>query len=324
MRSSSGIGAVCAFVALGAESARSAEGPTVAGPIGGTDIRSAQLPPPGLYGGFVALGSPAFDFVDGNGDTVPGLEQARLTKYLAGPFFLYVPDATVMGGNIGLAGFFPFGKTCGRLFALEPKDCDSGMGDPYVELSWSRSFGNWRQPSRPGALPIHEGLSVALGIGAILPLGSFDSSTPTNQARSPGTNIVDIAPSIAITYTTPPLIADGTEFSAKLFWNEYFENEETGYLSGALVNLDFALTERIGRWQVGLAGNYAVQVEDDRVFGVPVPPDGNRARSLALGGVVAVDIPETGSAIKFKVQRTVEAENAVKFWGASLSAVRRF
>jgi hypothetical protein len=31
------------------------EGPTVAGPIGGNDIRSAVLPPPGLYGGVVLL-----------------------------------------------------------------------------------------------------------------------------------------------------------------------------------------------------------------------------------------------------------------------------
>src|SRR5262249_42740535 len=43
------------------------EGSTVAGPIGGTDIRAAQLPPPGLYGGSVFLYAEAHQYIDGFG-----------------------------------------------------------------------------------------------------------------------------------------------------------------------------------------------------------------------------------------------------------------
>jgi hypothetical protein len=42
--------------------AHAIEGPAAAGPIGGTDIRSAMLPPPGLYGGTFALAAEAYTF----------------------------------------------------------------------------------------------------------------------------------------------------------------------------------------------------------------------------------------------------------------------
>ena len=99
-----------------------------------------------------------------------------------------------------------------------------------------------------GAYPVPEGLSVLLGVGAVLPLGKCDASDPLSQALSVGTNIWDFAPSIAVTYTTAPILVNSTEVSAKLFWNNYLENPETHYLTGTLLNLDFAVTERIGRF----------------------------------------------------------------------------
>lgn len=304
--------------------ATAAEGPTIAGPIGGTDIRSAQLPPPGLYAGVIFLGSPAYDFVDGGGHTIAGLQDARLTKYFTGPFFLYVLPAKVLGGSVGVAGIVPNGAICGRLFSTEPSKCTVGVGDPYVELSWSRSFGEFRSSQFSGALPIHQGLSVAAGLGVVLPLGRFESGSPTDLARSTGTNIYDIAPSFAVTYTTLPLLFEGTEFSAKLYWNKYLQNSETGYTTGSIASVDFALSERIGRFQIGLAGNYLLQLEDDELAGLPIPPDGKRAESLTLGAVVNVDLPESGASVKLKTQSSVYARNAAKFWGLSLGCVRKF
>src|SRR5687767_11519956 len=76
-----------------------AEGSSVAGPIGGTDIRAAQLPPPGLYGGLVLLYARANQFFDGSGKLVPALSGLDLTRMRAGPFLLYVPDVQVLGGS---------------------------------------------------------------------------------------------------------------------------------------------------------------------------------------------------------------------------------
>jgi len=314
--------AVC--VGIACSHSLAAEGPTIAGPIGGADIRSAQLPPPGLYGGMLLLGSPAYDFVDGHGKTIRALSAARLTKWFDGPFFIYVPDVKVLGGSIGLAGIVPNGALCGHLFANNPSECKSGIGDPYVEISWSRSFGYLRPSRFPGALPIHQGLTTMVGFGAVLPLGQYDPTDLTTQARSIGTNIYDFAPSLAFTYTTPPIFAEGTEFSAKMYLNNYLTNPATDYATGSIFNVDFAISERIGRFQVGLAGSYLLQVTDDTQFGVLIPPDGRRAKGLALGAIVNYDMPEIEASVKIKPIAAVRAENTVYFWGISIGWIKKF
>jgi hypothetical protein len=69
-------------IVMGSARVHALEGPTAAGPIGGTDIRQAILPPPGLYGGTVLLGAESFDFLDGQGHTIPALRTADLHKEL--------------------------------------------------------------------------------------------------------------------------------------------------------------------------------------------------------------------------------------------------
>jgi hypothetical protein len=160
-----------AFIFASCAPAFAVEGPTAAGPIGGTDIRSAVLPPPGLYGGTFLATATAFDFVDGNGDTIPALREAHLTKQLAGPFLFAVPDAKVLGGSIGLGFMIPIGNQCGRLFIGEARNCTSGVGDPYAEIDWSHSFGKVRPSKFPGAYPILQGLTVLVGFGVVFPGG---------------------------------------------------------------------------------------------------------------------------------------------------------
>jgi hypothetical protein len=300
------------------------EGPTAAGPIGGTDVRSAALPPPGLYGGAIGLAAATRGFVDGSGKTIPALADAYLEKQVTGPFLLYVPAISVLGGSVGIGGVVPIGNQCGHLNSGERIRCTTSVGDPYIEIDWSRSFGKLRPSKFAGAYPIFEGLSVLIGLGAVLPLGGFDTSDPTEQALSIGNNTWDIAPSFALTYTTAPIFADGTEFSGKVFWNNYFKNPTTQYLAGDLLNLDFAITERIGRVQAGLAGVYATQIEDDRLLGREIPPDGRRAELLMLGGVVNYDMPEHNSSVRVKALSSVLAENTVGLWVVVLGWARKY
>jgi hypothetical protein len=304
--------------------ALAAEGPTVAGPIGGTDLRSAVLPPPGLYGGIIVAGAATFDFVGGNGETILALREAHLAKELAGPFLYYVPDLKLLGGSIGFGGIVPVGNQCGHLFIGEPSHCTVGLGDPYVEIDWSRYFGKERPSKFLGAYPILQGLTILAGFGVVIPAGTFDASNPTEQALSIGTNIWDFAPTVAFTYTTPPILAEGTEISAKFYWNNYLENPETHYSTGDILDLDFALSEHIGRFQIGAAGAYVVQIQDDRLFGVPIPPDGRRVEVLQLGGVVAYDMPEYASSVKLKANSTVFATNAVTFWSVTFGWIKKF
>jgi hypothetical protein len=272
-----------------------AEGSSVAGPIGGNDIRAAQLPPPGLYGGTIQLYAEAHDFFDGHGNRVPALDALDLARTRVAPFLLYVPDVQLFGGSIGVVGMVPAGTECGRLFETTPKRCIAGVGDPYVELIWSRFFGTVRPSQDPGAYPIAEGLTIAAGFGMVVPIGRYSAVDAATQGLTIGNNVWDFAPMAAFTYMTKPILAEGTEISAKLYWNNYLTNPATEYLTGSVIDIDFAVSERIGQFQIGVAGYYAFQVEDDRQFGVPVAPDGRRGEVLTLGGVLAYDMPEHGA-----------------------------
>ena len=85
----------------------------------------------------------------------------------------------------------------------------------------------------------------------------------------------------------------------------------------------FAVTERIGRFQAGLAGFYSFQVADDMSFGVPVAPDGRRMRLLDLGGVVAYDMSEIAASMKLKVVSTVITQNSPAGYGIALSVIKK-
>ena len=313
------------FFLVGASSQSNAvEGPTAAGPIGGTDIRAALLPPPGVYFGTLQLAAQTIDFLDKDGNPIPGLKDARLTKGVAGPFIYYIPETKVLGGNVSFGALVPVAHGCGRLFTGTSSECNSGIGDPYIEISWSRFFGTYRPSQHAGAYPIPEGLAVMVGFGTVIPLGKYDASDPLSQALSIGTNNWDFAPTIALTYTTPPILGEGTEFSAKLFWNNYLENPETNYLTGDLMNLDFAITEHIGRFQVGLAGFYAWQIDDDRIAGTVIPPDGRRGQALQLGGVIAYDMPEHATSMKLKAIASPFAENTVTSWNVVFGWIKKY
>lgn len=304
------------------EPARAVEGPAVAGPIGGTDMRSALMPPPGLYGGVLAAAAGTLDFVDGEGDTIPAFRDAHLTRNLAGPFLYFVPDVKVFGGSVAIGGLAPAGNSCGHILIGEKDHCTNAIGDPYVELQWARSWAIVRQSRYAGAYPILEGLSILLGLGIVIPVGQYDAATPARQATSIGTNIWDVAPTVAMTYTTAPVLAEGTEFSAKLYWNNYWENPDTRHRTGDVVNVDFAITERMGRWQAGLAGFYAIQVDDDAVAGAAI--DGMRAETLQLGAVVNYDMPEHASSLKLKALTSAFSENTVYSWGVAFGWVKKF
>ena len=315
---------VAAAIGFVSSALLAAEGSTVAGPIGGTDIRSAQLPPPGLYGGTIQLYAEAYKFFDGDGDLVPALSGLELARTRVAPFLLYVPNVQVFGGSIGFGGIVPAGTDCGRLFRTTPKRCIEGVADPYLEMAWSRFFGSVRPSQHPGAFPIAEGLTVAIGFGTVVPIGRYSAKDAATQGLTVGNNTWDFAPILGLTYTTRPILAEGTEFSARLYWNNYLKNPATQYSTGDLVNIDFAISERIGRFQVGIAGYYAFQVEDDRQFGVAIPPDGRRLEALTLGGVLAYDMPEHSASLKIKALTTVIEHNTVRSPGVAVAWIKKF
>ena len=307
-----------------ATQARAVEGPTVAGPLGGTDIRSAILPPPGLYVGAVVVGAATIDFLDRDGNTIPALKDAYLHKELAAPFLYYVPNVKVLGGGIGFGGIIPGGNQCAALFVGQESRCKQAIGDPYVEIDWSRYFGRPRPSKYHGAYPILQGLNLLVGFGVVIPAGQYDATDRLSQIISVGTNIWDFSPTVAVTYTTGPILAEGTEFSAKFYYNTYLENPDTHYRTGDLINIDFAVSEHIGRFQVGVAGFFATQVADDELFGRSIPPDGQRAETLQLGPIVGYDMPEHSTSMKLKAITSMYAISTVTSWIVAFTLYKKF
>ena len=151
-----------------------------------------------------------------------------------------------------------------------------------------------------------------------------DNADILARVLSIGTNIWDFAPSVALTYTTRPILAEGTEFSAKAYYNTYLENPDTHYLTGDIINVDFAVSEHIGRFQVGVAGFFATQIGDDELFGVPIPPDGLQAETLQMGPVIAYDMPKHTMSMKLKALTSVYSINTVTSWGVTFGVFKKF
>ena len=222
----------------------------------------------------------AYQLRDGAGQPRAGLNAVDINSIGLGAVLLYVPDVKLFDGSIGFLGTTGVGQVCGQIVSTSPSRCRSGIGDSYVEMFWSRFYGFTRPSPDKTALPIREGLAVGAGLGAVLPFGPYDAIIQASNGVTVGSNTLIVAPSVAFTYTTPPLIAEGTEFSSKIYLNNYSTNSDTNYKSGSNIVADFAVSERIGRWQLGVAGYYLRQFEDDQRAGVRVAPDGRRAEVL--------------------------------------------
>ena len=91
------------------------------------------------------------------------------------------------------------------------------------------------------------------------------------------------------------------------------------------LNLDFAVSEHIGRFQAGLAGLYITQIADDTQFGIHVPPDGAGAEVLEFGPVLAYDLPEYGASVKIKALKSVsQRERRQRLGRRRSAAIKKF
>lgn len=283
-----------------------AEGQFFGGPVGGTDIRNAYLPPvPGFYVGAVAGAGMASQINGDNGKASP--VQAHAGSVIGGVGVLYVYPFKLFGGSLASAAQLPL--VDGYMSLNNRHEYFRGFGDTYVELlSWSKylgTFGTTPKSERP--LPkLPYGLTVKLSYAMIFPTGKYN----TTQIATPGHNVFFYIPNAAATYLTGPnFLGDGLEFSGHVFFDISSYNHRTNYSTGPLYDIDGAISERSGRWQYGVSGYYARQWGDDTQNGVPVLGNGKRLVSAAVGPVIAYDIPEWKASVKLKVNFPVYSRN---------------
>ncbi|WP_245290945.1 hypothetical protein [Methyloligella halotolerans] len=177
---------VCALtVGILSNSAFALEGPNAAGPIGGTDIHSGQLPPAGLYGGALGYVSKATDFKGPDGETLPPFREADLEKQYFSPYLMYVPDWKILGGSVGVLGFLPMGNQCGHLQIGEAENCSVGLGDPYVELDWSYFFGRYRPSKDPEAIRSSKACRSSSASASRFPTAAMTTTTASSRFLAP-------------------------------------------------------------------------------------------------------------------------------------------
>nr|WP_243771557.1 transporter [Burkholderia sp. D-99] len=274
-----------------------AQGVTYGGPVGGTDIQNAYLPPEsGLYGTFIGVGAYGDKFYDNSGRSPT--TSVRLPGGIAEFGLLYVYPFKLFGGTLGSSVATGYGW--GNITVNGQRRNFKGINDLYTDiLTWSKHLGSFE-----AGMP--RGLTVKLGYSMMIPIGKYN----TTDLYTTGQNTLYYIPNAALTYLTGPnMLGDGTEFSAHFFLDVAGSNAATNYRNGLVGDVDVAISEVIGRWQVGVAGYYARQFTDDKRNGQTVP--GNRFASAAVGPVVAYNIPQCKCSVKLKAQFSVLTRNSL-------------
>jgi hypothetical protein len=286
--------------------AYAAEGPVYGGPFGGTDIRNAYLPSvSGFYGSFVAGTAWASHSYNDSGDI--GSIPARTNVGVGAFGLMYVYPFHLLGGT--LASFVQTSVSTGYISVANHHDYYRGFRDTYSDiLSWSKYLGTPLGNSDKAVPGLPYGLTVKLAYSMLFPTGKYNNT----QLYTSGRNVFIYIPNFAVTYLTGPnFLGDGLEFSAHVFFDILGHNSATNYQTGPVYDIDGAVTERIGRWQVGVQGYYTRQWGGDTQDGQPVAPNGKRLVAAAVGPVVNYDIPEWKSSVKFKLTLPVYARNTL-------------
>ncbi|WP_175821261.1 transporter [Burkholderia sp. BCC0419] len=290
-----------AAAASGVNPVSASEGANYGGPVGGDDIQAAMLPPiSGFYGAVVAGYAVGNRYYGNDGHQDPALH-AKIASGVGAAGLLYVYPFKLLGGTLGTT--LQGSVNGGRIEINGVSQTYSGVSDLYSDvLMWSKYFGN----AQPGQPPV--GLTLKLAYSMVFPVGEYN----TTDLYTSGRNVWFFIPNVAFTYLTGPnALGDGLEVSAHVFLNFAAKNRATQYTSGTVADVNFAVSERWGRWQGGIAGYYASQLNDDYQQGQLVPPDGRRYASLAIGPVVSYDIPAWKSSVKFKALFPVHTKNSL-------------
>lgn len=316
-------GALTLLMGMSLGSAQAAETIAAAGPIGGSDVNSALLPPSGLWVTGLGLGVGFSDYYDDRGNELP----AHGADTLAGIGLLYSYPGQFMGGQLASSLFVGYERLC---FNVKPyaKNCSSGMKDIYSDvLMWSRYFPNADAMTQtPGAAPQPYGLGVLVGLGVTFPTGSYDAADPINN----GSNIWGFSPNVGLTYTMrsplPEAFGESLQFSSRFFYHMYSENEDTNFQTGDVVSMDWAVTLGKGSWRYGLSGLTYKQLEDDTINGVVHPNNGNRSSVFGIGPIVSRDFlwKDRPANVTIKGIQSLNGDNVTKSTGLLVRVSMKF
>jgi hypothetical protein len=124
-------------------------------------LNAATLPPPGVYLRDYNYFYYSDQYNDASGNKV-GAANAKAFIYAQVPRLLWITDLQLLGGNIGLDALVPFQYISLRAGSFD--DHTFGVGDPFIEATWSKHI---------------QQFDFALGFGVWMPTENYTPSNPT-------------------------------------------------------------------------------------------------------------------------------------------------
>jgi len=251
-------------------------------PNGAEDFMSGALPPPGTYLLNYLQYYSSDRLNDNNGDKIaPGFKLNVVADVVR---VVHVTKQQLLGASWAMHLFLPV-VNMDVTVPGRGNDHRTGLGDIIIDpmiLGWHGA--NWH---------------VTTGVDFYLPTGAYDA----NRLANPGRNYWTFEPVLAGTWLTD----SGFEVSTKLMYDINTKNNDNDYLSGQELHLDYAVGQKLGDFNLGLAGYFYQQVTDDEQNGTKVAfNDGNKGRIFGVGPAVKYQFKNMSFSLKYLFETAVE------------------
>lgn len=226
---------------------------------GSSSYFSAEIPPaPGLYY-FNQLNyfhqKSLYDG-DGNKRNV-GLDVKGVINSFR---FIYVWDTTPLGMSAFSSQLIiPTGYIDMSMSAAHSRGYDRGVGD----IIFNPAYGKWQ---------LTTWLYMVAGLDFVLPTGAYDKNNLINM----GNNYWSIQPVMGLRYNNP----SGLDIAINPRYSFNTRNDDTKYISGDSLYLDFVFGWHFGPFEPAFLGGFWKQMTTDKQGGVNI---GNRAQKLTIG-----------------------------------------
>jgi hypothetical protein len=261
-------------------------------------IKAATLPPPGLYLRDYNIAYQSSHVNDQNGNEV-GAAGEHAFIYANVPRLIWITDQQVLGGYLGLDALVPLQYTHVRANSPGFYSSTFGIGDVFVEGTWSRHL---------------EHFDLAVGYGVFAPTGNT-APEPTTRA--------------GLGYWTHMLTAGATWYidnakkwsvSALNRFEFSMEKEDTEQIPGQVYTVEGGMSYELFKGiDVGPIGYYQQQVN---------PTTGSswsdRNRVAGVGPEVSVSIPQWMMGVSLRYAYEFMAESRLQGQTVTLTITKRF
>ena len=249
---------------------------------GAEDFMSGALPPPGTYLLNYIQYYSSDRLNDNNGNQIS--KGFKLNAFADVVRVVHVTKQQLLGASLGMHLFVPVVY----LDVTVPgrgSDHRTGLGDIIVNpmiLGWHGK--NWH---------------VSTGLDFYLPTGTYDK----DRLANPGRNHWTFEPVLAGTWQSD----SGFEVSTKLMYDFNTKNDALNYLSGQECHLDYAVGQKLGDFNLGVAGYFYRQITNDELNGKKVEfNDGNKGQVFGIGPAVKYNYRNMSFTLKYLIETAVE------------------